>query len=91
MGSQAMSFSVFLLGLASSSFCIENGENIGLEFLTKFLIKVLKLADFAVPEGAVTTHRSDTVMILKIASDSWNKNTSLLSRSKNHSSKKPSV
>ena len=50
MGSQAMSFPVFSLGLLSSSFCIKNGENsektnhmvsatshIELEFLTKFV------------------------------------------------------
>ena len=50
MGAQAMPFSVFLLDLFSSLFCIENGENseksnhrlsatsvVELEFLTKFL------------------------------------------------------
>ena len=49
LGSQALSFSVLSLGLASSSFCIEKGENneksnhmlsttshIYLEFLTNF-------------------------------------------------------
>ena len=68
-GAQVMPFSLFSLGLLSSSFCIENGENneksnhmlsatsdIDLEFLTNFLN--VKIAMSVVPEGAVTNFRT---------------------------------
>ena len=68
-GAQVMPFSLFSLGLLSSSFCIENGENneksnhmfratsdIELEFLTNFLN--VEIAKSVVPEGAVTNFRT---------------------------------